>query len=233
MPEVSLGERVSKSLKSSAGTVVFGMEDGTVSIFGLVLGVAATTTSSVQVLVAGASGAAAAAVSMMAGAYLEAETSRDERAASQERLATELGDSGAGVALLAERLRASGLRAPLCGALSRAVQHSPDALKGLLLALEGAPAATQAPLAQALWMLVADFLSAAVPIVPFMLLPIAAARVVATVITIALLVLLGVGRARIGNREVTRTVVETVAMGVAAALAGVAIGLLFQRAFGA
>ena len=67
-------------------------------------------------------------------------------------------------------------------------------------------------------MLGADFCSAAVPIVPFMLLPIGSARVVASVITVALLVLLGVGRARIGNRALARTVLETVGMGIAAAL---------------
>jgi hypothetical protein len=37
----------------SAGTVVFGMEDGTVSIFGLIFGVAATTTSTQTVVIAG------------------------------------------------------------------------------------------------------------------------------------------------------------------------------------
>jgi VIT1/CCC1 family predicted Fe2+/Mn2+ transporter len=71
-------QRLRDSVVNSAGTIVFGMEDGTVSIFGLIFGVAATTTSTKTVLIAGASGAAAAAVSMMAGAYLDAETTRDE-----------------------------------------------------------------------------------------------------------------------------------------------------------
>jgi vacuolar iron transporter family protein len=35
--------RLRSSLVDSAGTIVFGMEDGTVSIFGLIFGVAATT----------------------------------------------------------------------------------------------------------------------------------------------------------------------------------------------
>ena len=67
-------QRLRASLVKSAGTVVFGMEDGTVSIFGLIFGVAATTTSTQTVVIAGASGAVAAAVSMMAGVYLDAET---------------------------------------------------------------------------------------------------------------------------------------------------------------
>ena len=63
---------------SSIGAIVFGMEDGTVSIFGLVLGVAASATNSQTVLLAGATGAISAAVSMMAGTYLDVSTERDQ-----------------------------------------------------------------------------------------------------------------------------------------------------------
>jgi len=184
------------------------------------------------VLIAGASGAAAAAVSMMAGAYLEAETSRDERAASQARLEKELSYEHAAVAtLLSEKLSAAGLKPELSGALSRAVQQDRQAFMGLLLALEGGPGVTLQPLEHALWMLAADFFSAAVPIVPFVLLPIGPARIVSAAITTLLLIALGVGRARIAERSIARTVAETVGMGVVAALAGVAIGVLIDRAF--
>ena len=74
------------SLRESAGTIVFGMEDGTVSIFGLIFGVAATTTNAGTVLIAGASGPVAAAVSMMAGAFLDAETTSDETKAKRAAL---------------------------------------------------------------------------------------------------------------------------------------------------
>jgi len=49
----SLWQRLKTSLQASAGDVVFGMEDGTVSIFGLVFGVAATTTDQKVMLIAG------------------------------------------------------------------------------------------------------------------------------------------------------------------------------------
>ena len=78
MTSQSLFERLKASFLGSAGDVVFGMEDGTVSIFGLVFGVAATTDQRSTVLIAGASGAVAAAVSMMAGTYLDVETRMDE-----------------------------------------------------------------------------------------------------------------------------------------------------------
>jgi VIT1/CCC1 family predicted Fe2+/Mn2+ transporter len=78
MASQSRFERLKASFLASAGDVVFGMEDGAVSIFGLVFGVAATTDQRSTVLIAGASGAVAAAVSMMAGTYLDFETRRDE-----------------------------------------------------------------------------------------------------------------------------------------------------------
>ena len=49
----SIFGQLKQSLVASAGDIVFGMEDGTVSIFGLVFGVAASSTSSAPVLLAG------------------------------------------------------------------------------------------------------------------------------------------------------------------------------------
>src|SRR5690349_1758897 len=79
----TIGERIKASFKASFGDIVFGMEDGTVSIFGLVFGVAASTSDTKVVLVAGMTGAISAAVSMMAGAYLDAETARDQARAAR------------------------------------------------------------------------------------------------------------------------------------------------------
>src|ERR1700748_2002521 len=95
----STWQRLQRSIIGSGGTIVFGMEDGTVSIFGVICGVAATTTSTKTVLIAGASGAAAAAVSMMAGAYLDAETTRDQ---------TDAATSAAGAVSLSARLARAG-----------------------------------------------------------------------------------------------------------------------------
>lgn len=219
-----------RSLIDSAGTIVFGMEDGTVSIFGLVFGVAATTTSSKAVLIAGASGAVAAAVSMMAGAYLDVETTRDGILAKRAALESDLARNGAG-ASLSNRLTAAGLTQQQSAALTGAVQHDRAALDGLLLALQGASEVPQNPWEQALWMLLADFLAAAVPILPFVFLPVTEARVVSATVTIALLVLLGIGRANIGKRDTIRTVMETLTIGIAAALAGVAISVLINGLF--
>jgi VIT1/CCC1 family predicted Fe2+/Mn2+ transporter len=220
-----------RSLDNAAGTVVFGMEDGTVSIFGLIFGVAATTTSTKAVLIAGATGAVAAAVSMMAGAYLDVETTRDEIEAKRSLVGSDAALSAFSDSL-PNRLNAAGLTQEQSAALAGGVQHNRAALAGLLMALEAAPEAPPNPWEQALWMLIADFLAAAVPILPFVFLPIPHARIVSGIVTLALLVGLGVGRARIAKRGTLRTVAETVSIGIAAALAGVVVGVLIDRGFG-
>lgn len=221
-------QRLRNSFANSVGTIVFGMEDGTVSIFGLIFGVAATTANTKTVLIAGASGAVAAAVSMMAGAYLDIETTRDKANAANLSL-----DSASGSAMsLAGRLAKAGLTSDQSEALAVAVQNSPTAVAGLLRALRGAPETPLDPLEQALWMLLADFLAAAVPILPFVFVPVPQARVVSGVVTLALLIGLGVGRAQIAKRNTVRTIVETVSIGIAAAIAGVAISLFIDRLFG-
>ena len=225
-------QRLRSSLVNSAGTIVFGMEDGTVSIFGLIFGVAATTSSTAAVVIAGASGAVAAAVSMMAGVFLDVETTRDTIATKRAALQSELArDANVIAASLPARLAAAGLTQQQSAALAGAVKHDRAALGGLLLALQGAPEAPLNPWEQAAWMLLADFLAAAVPILPFVALPIPQARVVSAVVTVALLVALGIGRARIAKRSLIRGVAETVSIGVAAALAGAAIGVLIDRGF--
>ena len=232
MTIASVARRMRESLASSAGTIVFGMEDGTVSIFGLIFGVAATTSNKGTVLIAGASGAIAAAVSMMAGAYLDVETTRDEIKAKSASLQSDLAlGTGAVAAALQGRLAAAGLTQRQSTALADAAQQDREAVSGLLLVMHGTPDVPLNPWEQAIWMLLADFAAAAVPILPFVFLPVAQARLVSAAVTIGLLIALGVGRARIANRSMMRTVTETVSIGITAALAGVAISEIIDHWF--
>ncbi len=235
MSAASLFERLKHSFAASAGDVVFGMEDGTVSIFGLVFGVAATTSDRSTVLIAGASGAAAAAVSMMAGTYLDVETARDEARAAALSLQSEIdSDPNAILERVAGRLSAADLAPDKILAVAQLLRSDKAILKGVASAMATPIEAAdgQGPLAQSVWMLLADFLAAAIPIVPFAFLSVAQGRIVSGTVTMLLLVGLGIGRAWIGGRAVVRTVIETVSIGVAAALAGVAIGVAIARAFG-
>lgn len=220
----SLPDRIASSFKASFGDIVFGMEDGTVSIFGLVFGVAASTSDTRTVLVAGMTGAIAAAVSMMAGAYLDAETALDQArehangiqsdVVADERIRSELVANGVPPAAIDE-LNDLGKRYP---ALPRALH----------LAYDANDAAEQAsPLAHASWMFVSDLVAALVPVLPFALLPMSEARYVSIASTAAVLVVLGIGRAKIGKRRVLSTTLQTLGIAAAAGAAGIVVGSLF------
>ncbi len=101
---------VNASLHRSIGDIAFGMEDGAVSIAGLVFGVAAGSGDSHIVLLAGVTGATAGAVSMMAGTYLAAHSTEDRARAQVAALKARVeADPGAELAVMGQQLRRAGL----------------------------------------------------------------------------------------------------------------------------
>jgi len=222
-----IGQRIRTSFEASFGDIVFGMEDGTVSIFGLVFGVAATTSDARVVLVAGMTGAISAAVSMMAGAYLDAETALDQARAARAR------DAVADPTLfdadpLRAQLLADGATPAAVEALDAVAKAHPDLPRALRNAMQTRSAEAQAtPLAHALWMFGSDLVAALVPVLPFAFLAVREARYLSLAATAAVLVILGIGRARIGKRRVLATTLQTLGIAAAAGLAGVVVGSLF------
>ena len=73
-----------------------------------------------------------------------------------------------------------------------------------------------------------DLFAASVPVIPFALFSLATARIFSLLVTFMLLVLLGVGRAKVGHRRLLPTVAQTVGIAAAAALAGVGVGKLIS-----
>jgi len=226
----SLLHRIKESLRGSAGDVVYGMEDGAVSIFGLVLGVAVGAQSGSVVFLAGATGAIAASVSMMAGLYLDLESERDEaRVEAEQREAEIHRDPDHAVNELMGVLQGTGLSSTSLDAIRTDIQANPLAIRTFEDAVAGeeAPASQKSSmLVQAGWMGITDFAAGLTPVVPFVFLPFADARIACILGTATLLILLGVYRAKIGKRPMGRTVLETISIATAAAIAGVLIGLL-------
>jgi len=228
----TLARRVRGSLYASIGDVAFGMEDGAVSIAGLVFGVAASTNDSSIVLLAGAVGAIAGAVSMMAGTYLDAESERHRANAlvadARARIAV---DPDAYATRLSERLATAGFTDEEVALMARAFARNPEALLDHVVAFDlgvvRQPGAS--PWAHALWMFAADLFAASVPVIPFALFDIETARIVSLVVTGMLMAALGVARGMIGQVSVARTAAQTMAIAGAAALAGVIIGRLVTR----
>jgi vacuolar iron transporter family protein len=226
---IALLQRVQQSFESSLGSIVFGMEDGTVSIFGLVFGVAASAPDSQTVLLAGATGAISAAVSMMAGTYLDVSTQRDRAEAaiaSEQRQIEEKPEEEAQE--MRERLLGAGFTPADADTVLTIVRRTPGAmLKGeTAFELQLNSSANQNPWTESLWMFVADLFAAFVPVLPFAFLPLASARMVSLVFTALLLLLLGVGRGIIGHKNVIVTALQTLGIAAAAGVAGLLVGLL-------
>jgi VIT1/CCC1 family predicted Fe2+/Mn2+ transporter len=224
--------RMKESIHDSAGEIVFGMSDGVVSIFGLVLGVAAGAQSGEVVFLAGATGAIAASVAMMAGLYLDLESVSDEARVEAEKREAEIRSDPAGaVDKLMGVLQGTGLSTKSLNAIRDDMQADPLAIRRIETAIsceEEPPARKISPVVHATWMGIADFVAGIIPVIPFALLPFVEARVVCIAGTATLLILLGIGRAKIGNRNTVRTVLETIAIATAAAVAGVMIGGLIS-----
>jgi len=225
----SLPARIARSFRASFGDIVFGMEDGTVSIFGLVFGVAASTSDSRVVLVAGLTGAISAAVSMMAGAYLDAETARDQARAARSRDAVADPTIFDDDAARRDGLLAQGVGPAAIAALDEVTREHPSLPRALRAAYDGTPGTGDdaSPLAHALWMFVSDIVAALVPVIPFALWPIDQARYVSIAATACVLIVLGIARARIGRRRMLSTTLQTLGIAAAAGIAGVLVGRLF------
>ncbi|MBV9359644.1 MAG: VIT1/CCC1 transporter family protein, partial [Chloroflexi bacterium] len=188
---------------------------------------ATCSTSTAPVVLAGATGAVAAAVSMMAGTFLDAESqqgqAKAELAVVKERMAAHPDQEASRIR---SELTGEGFTPTEADTILAAFRRDP----ALMLRFESndelqlGKVTTESPLGHALWMFSSDLLAAAIPVIPFVIWPLGTARVVSVVITTALLVVLGLGRARIAHTAVLRTVVETVGVAAAAAIAGLLIG---------
>jgi len=235
VPTTSMLRRVAQSFLSALGSFVFGLEDGTVSIVGLVFGVAASASNSQIVVLAGATGAVSAAVSMMAGTYLDVSTERDRARAAiateqreieqePERQAQEMHD----------RLLQAGFARADVNTILTIIRRTPGAMLKTTTALELqiAGAADRNPWTQAIWMFVANLFAAFVPVLPFVFLPLRSARIVSLMVTTLLLVLLGVLRGVVGHKNVLVTALQTLAIATAAGMAGLVVGWLVAGRIG-
>jgi VIT1/CCC1 family predicted Fe2+/Mn2+ transporter len=69
------------------------------------------------------------------------------------------------------------------------------------------------------------------PIIPFALLPMGPARAVSVTLTALLMLALGVGRAKLGQRPTQSTAVQTIAIAAAAGIAGLVTGKIVDHWF--
>jgi hypothetical protein len=147
-----LWQRIGKSFTDSIGDIVFGMEDGTVSIFGLVFGV----------------------VSMMAVTFLDVESTNDQAKAQLAHEQTEIETNLAGEKQeVRDRLRTAGFDDQDTTAIVDALARHPKTFLQFEAAseLQLGRSEQKNPFVQSAWMFISDLFAASVPVVPFALLP--------------------------------------------------------------
>ncbi len=222
--------KIRESFRESFGEIVFGMSDGTVSIFGLVAGMVAGAQSGDVILLAGATAAIAATVSMMAGVFLDLESEKDAARVEAEERNDEISrNPDAAVERVMGILGGTGLSGASLDSIRTDFRNDPRTILKFedAVACEEESEAQKAPAyVHACWMGIADFIAAMTPVIPFAFLPLGLAKIACIAGTAILLFLLGIARARLGKRPVVRTVLETMAIATAAGIAGVIFGLL-------
>lgn len=215
--------------------LVFGLEDGLVSTLGAVAGIAAGTADGRIVALSGLVLIAVEALSMAAGSYLSNKSHRemlekridDERQEIEDKPEEETeelrvmyrqrGFSEDEIAILVKRITAD-----------KELWLEEMTAKELRIGTGD----LEEPKSRALIMGVAYVIGGAVPVIPFLLLPVDTALKVAVVASVASLFTIGFVKARATGRNRLKGGLEMVVVASAAAMVGYLIGGTIGKAFG-
>jgi VIT1/CCC1 family predicted Fe2+/Mn2+ transporter len=169
---------------------------------------------------------------MMAGTFLDVESTNDRAKFQLAQEQKEIDSNIEGEKQeVRDRLRTAGFNDQDTATIVDLLAQHPRTLLKVEAASELQLGSTEPknPFVQSAWMFISDLFAASVPVLPFAFLPLESARLVSLIITAILLLLLGVGRGLVGNRNVVLTALETLGIATAAAGAGFLIGKLVTR----
>jgi vacuolar iron transporter family protein len=211
--------------------VVLGGQDGLVNVLGVVLGVAAATSSSRIVLVAGLSAAFAESVSMAAVAYTSSMAAADVYESERAR---ELRHIHAIPESEREEIREIYRRKGFTGELLDKVVETITANKEVWIAVmmaeehELAPVNRRQAIRASIVVGVSSLVGSLVPLFPFLLVPVRVAMVLSIAIAAVSLFAMGAYKAHVTTGRRSRSGIELAAIGIASALVGYAVGALLE-----
>lgn len=212
---------------ASIRDIILGGQDGLVNVLGLVLGLAVATGDSRVIVTAALASMFAESIAMAGVAYTSRGAERDFATEMRARLSAELvATSAERLVTLRASLEADGRSAAevaavlgAAGAESRAWQAGFERLDRAM-----APVREAHPGRAALVVGLSTIAGSAVPLVPFLLLPVTVAPAVAVAAAGVVLFMAGVQRARLTGAPALRAGLEMVGIGFLSALAGYLIG---------
>ncbi len=215
------------SAVASIRDMILGGQDGLVNVLGLVLGLAVATGDSRIIVTAALAAMFAESIAMAGVAYTSRGAERDFATGIRERRSVQLAaDSVARIAGLRADLEVAGRTAGDLEAIVSAAAGESRAWQAGFEQLdrEMAPVREAHPARAALVVGLSTIVGSAVPLVPFVVLPMASAPIVAVIVAALVLFVAGVERARLTGGLPVRAGLQMVAIGLLSALAGYLIG---------
>jgi vacuolar iron transporter family protein len=246
---VALGARASAMLRTDGGTeghgaelvteperierlgsireIVFGAQDGLMSTFAVVAGLAAAGSHHLVVLLAGFVSAIAGILAMSIGTFLSSRAQRQVYEAELARERREIHEHpGEEVAELVASLMSRGMSRADAVEVGRRVARHADLLLAMLGVFELglAPQRLGTPVRDAFVMAAAFGVASLVPVVPFALPQPMVGLAVAAVLTVIALFAVGAVKGRLAHVSSVRSGLEVVVLGVGSGLIGFGLG---------
>jgi rubrerythrin/VIT1/CCC1 family predicted Fe2+/Mn2+ transporter len=220
---------------ASIREVVFGAQDGLVSTFAVVAGLAAAGVSGLVVLLGGAVSAMAGVLSMSIGTFLSSRAQRQLYETELARERREIGEHpGEEIAELIAALHGRGMPRTDAAEVARRIGRHPDILLSTLAIFELglAPQRLGAPVRDALVMAVAFGTASVVPLIPFLVTTAMPALALSAALTLTALFLVGVGKARVAGVPALRSGLEVALLAAASGLLSFGLGRLASLVLG-
>lgn len=211
--------------------IILGGQDGLVNVLGLVLGMAVATADTRIVVTAGLAALLAESIAMAGVAFTASGAERQLGATLGDRIETERRERGdARGRERRARLLATGLaRHEVDGIETEVAREAAAWTAELELTRRAfAPVRETRPIRAATVVGISTAIGSSVPLVPFLVLPIEIAPLVALVVGAAVLAVAGMERASLTGGPRLRAAAEMVAIGTVSALAGYLIGQLLR-----
>jgi VIT1/CCC1 family predicted Fe2+/Mn2+ transporter len=230
-------ERRTASLLGEIREAIFGAQDGLVSTLAVVSTVAGASANRVPVLIAGIATGLAGVFSMAAGEYMSSKSQREIFAAQisgeRDEVAERPGEAEAEMAYMLEE---DGLSRDEASAMARTIAAHPDVLLKTMVEKELGLTSEHAegtPFQGALVMGTSFGLGSLVPLLAYLVLPVAVATWAAVVATAAVLFGIGLVKSRWTRQNWLRSGLEILVLGAFAGIAGYLFGSVLPTVLGA
>jgi VIT1/CCC1 family predicted Fe2+/Mn2+ transporter/rubrerythrin len=209
--------------------IIFGANDGLVSILALVIGVYGAITESYLILIAGIAGAVAGAISMGAGAYLSSKSEKEvtEKESSRKGIKSS-GSLATERARLIRFYQSRGFKLQEAEAIADRVASEMESKEKYTIGAEVGLTSEESwsPIKAALLTSLSFAIASIIPILPFTFMEVTPAVITAIIASIVCLFGVGASKAIFTRKNWIRSGLEMMAIGILASTATFVIGLV-------